>query len=324
MPSTSPVVPNRVFPILVGSGRSGTTLFRNILDSHPDLAVTHEAHFIAPLAQRRTRYETEDGFDVGALVDDLYANANFVRQGLDRTEVASALSSSGVRSYADAVRVVYRLYADGQGKSLYGDKTPGYVTQIGLLGGLFPEAHFIHIIRDGRDVALAYLDRSEWGPATMADAALYWASRVSRGRAAGRALGPDRYLEVRYEDMVDDPERVTTEMCAFLGLTFDPVMMQFHEKASEFIATTKTPEAFTNLAQPVTKGMRDWRTQMEPDDVVLFEAIAGDLLASLGYDTIGADTDLAMKAKVMAARARWQGKRVASRVGPMVRRRVGR
>lgn len=318
---------NPVFPMFVGSGRSGTTLFRNIFDSHPDLAMTHEAHFVLPMALQRRRLETASGIDIERFVARLYANPNFVRQGLEEPAVRAALDAASPATFADAVRTVFAAYAAQHGKRLYGDKTPGYVTHMGLLGELFPEARFVHIIRDGRDVAMAYLDREEWGPSTMADAALYWRSRVGRGRDAGRRLGPDRYREVRYEDMVDDPEAVTRELCEFLGLDFHPVMLEFHRRGTEFAAGTPHPDAFRGLAQPVTKGMRDWRTQMAPDDVALVEAIAGDLLSDLGYDVTGTAAGARLRAKATAAAAGWQAKRLAARLQPVLRKarkRLGR
>lgn len=314
-----------MFPFFVGSGRSGTTVFRNIFDSHPDLAMTHEAHFVAPMAQRRSRYE-EDGFNADRFVSDLYQNSNFVRQGLERGDVRSRLDADGVADFPDAVRSVFRLYAAERGKDLFGDKTPGYVNHIGLLGRLFPEAQFVHIIRDGRDVALGYLDRDEWGPSTVAEAALYWRSRVSRGRSGGAAVGPSRYLEVRYEDLVEAPEKTTRHVCDFLGLDFHDDMLRFHERGAEFIAASNTPEAFGGLTKPVTKGMRDWRTQMAQADVALFETIAGDLLSSLGYDRTTEAPTAVLRLKAAAAALGWQAKRLQARAQPIfrnVKRRVG-
>jgi len=309
-----------VFPMFVGSGRSGTTLFRNIFDSHPDLAMTHEAHFVLPMALRKRRYERHGGLDVERFVTDLYANSNFVRQGLDEAAVRAGLAATAPATFADAVRTVFAAYATAHGKPCYGDKTPGYVTHLGLLGVLFPEARFVHIIRDGRDVAMAYLDRSEWGPSTMADAALYWRSRVSRGRATGRQLGAARYREVRYEDLVDDPEAVTRSLCRFLDLGFEPAMLEFHQRGRDFAAATPHPDAFRGLAQPVTKGMRNWRTQMAPDDVALVETIAGDLLADLGYEVTGAGEGFGGRIAVMGAEVAWTGKRLTSRLQPLIRR----
>lgn len=310
--------PSPVFPLFVGSGRSGTTLFRNIFDSHPQLAMTHEAHFVAPMAQRRSRYENRGHLDRGTFVADLYKNSNFVRQGLERADVEARLAARPVRGFADAVRCVFALYAEREGKTLYGDKTPGYVNHIGLIAGIFPEARFVHIIRDGRNVALGYLDRQEWGPSTVAEAALYWRTRVMRGRSAGARLGPQRYYEVRYETMVDDPEETTRDVCRFLGLDYHDEMLRFHENGADFIANSHTPDAFSGLAMPITKGMRNWHTQMSESDVELFESIAGRLLASLGYETRSEGPAPAVKVKAALAGLGWQVKRLEARTQPLV------
>lgn len=314
-----------VLPFFVGSGRSGTTLFRNIFDAHPELAMTHEAHFVAAMAQHQGRYEN-NGFDRGAFVDDLYRNTNFVRQGLDRGDVERRLADDQVGSFADAVRSVFGLYADERGKTLFGDKTPGYVNHIDLLSSVFPEARFVHVIRDGRDVALGYLDRDEWGPSTVGHAALYWRSRVSRGQESGHRLGPERYLEARYEDLVDDPEATVRRVCDFLGLDFHDSMLRFHESGAEFIASSNTPDAFGGLAKPITKGMRDWRTQMLPQDIALFEAVAGELLGSLGYQRTTDAPAPGVRVRAALAAGGWQAKRLEAALGPVmrkIRRRIG-
>ena len=313
------------FALFVGSGRSGTTLYRNIFDSHHELAMTHEAHFVAPMLRNRRRYEGT-GFDRARFLDDLYADPNFRRQGLERSAVEAAMDESAPTTTADAIRTVFSAYAAKEGKRRYGDKTPGYVTGIGLLAEAFPESRFVHVIRDGRDVALGYLDRDEWGPDTLPDAAFYWASRVGRGRAAGAALGPARYVESRYEDLVADPEAEVRRLCRFLDLDYGDEMLRYHERGAAFIASTKDPQAFGGLARPVTRGMRDWRTEMQPDDVLRFEAIAGGLLADLGYELTGVPTPTSVKVEVARARLGWERQRIASRLQPVtarVRRRAG-
>lgn len=321
----SPATGDPVFPMFVGCGRSGTTLFRNIFDSHPDLAMTHEAHFIAPMGARRERYTNrEGGLDIDVFVADLFADSNFRRQGLEEGLVRRSLEEANAPGFAEAVRVVFGLYAAAQGKPLYGDKTPGSVTHIELLGSLFPEARFVHIIRDGRAVALSYLERPEWGPKTMAEAAQHWKSRVTRGRRGGEALGRSRYREVKYEDMVADPERVTRELCEFLGLGYAPDMLDYHRRGAEFIAETKDPEAFKNLAKPVTKDLRDWRDQMSAADAALFEAIAGDLLVDLGYEVQDSGNTVRARTQALVSAAAWQGKRAMAFVSRRAaRRRAG-
>ena len=143
---------------------------------------------------------------------------------------------------------------------------------------------------------------------------------MGRGRSGGEELGAARYREVRYEDMVEDPEGTIKDLCGFLGLAYDGAMMEYHRRGKAFAASTKHPDAFSGLAKPVTKGMRDWRTEMQPDDVALFETIAGDLLADLGYDVTGVARGAEMRMRAAAASAAWQAKRAGSRVTPVVRR----
>jgi hypothetical protein len=275
------VMPHR-FPFIVGSGRSGTTMVRAILDSHPDVAVPNETGFLTRMARRSTRtsYERPDGFDVGSFVSDLDREEQFRQWDLSLDLVGSSLTDVPVHGLADAIRRIYGLYASERGKTRYGDKTPSYVLRMPLLAELFPEACFVHVIRDGRDVALSYLE-IPWGPRTIHEAALDWKRHVGRGRRAGRALGPGRYLEVRYEDIVEDPERVTRLICSFVGVGFEPAMLRYFERADELAAGISH---FRNLYLPPTKGLRDWRVEMTPADAAVFGVLAGDFLDDLGYE----------------------------------------
>ena len=288
-----------VFPVFLGSGRSGTTLLRTIFDGHPDLAVANEPQFMGTVARQRKRLESA-GFDATAFLETVSNNPNYQRLGLDQSKVKESIIAANPTNVADGVRVVLGMFAESEGKSLYGDKTPGYVVQIPELAEMFPEARFVHLIRDGRNVALSYIERP-WGPSTVGEAALYWRSRVSRGRAAGKALGGDRYLEARYENLVNDPETEVRRMCAFLGLDFAPEMLQYEQAAERFIASSHQPEAFTALVRPPTSGLRDWSNAMSPNDAALFEALAGGLLADLGYER----RDESHRADVRI-RARWE------------------
>jgi len=184
---------------------------------------------------------------------------------------------------AEAFRSLYQLYAHKQGKQRYGDKTPAYVHHIPTLAALFPEARFVHLVRDGRDVALSTLDHPTMSRA-LPELAVLWRRGVEKGRRAGRRLGPERYREILYEDLVSDPEVVARSVCDFLELRFDPVVLRYHERASELLRSTPHPQAHSRVHLPPTKGLRDWRSQMSHEDVVLFDLVAGGLLQDLGYD----------------------------------------
>jgi hypothetical protein len=296
-----------VFPVFVGSGRSGTTLLRTIFDAHPDLAMAHEPQFTGTVA-RKQKTLNRGGFDLGRFVETIYKNSNYRRMNLSRDDVEAALSADPPDNLPDAVRAVFSLWAQGQGKPLYGDKTPGYIIQIPQLARLFPEARFVNVIRDGRNVALSYLERP-WGPSTIAEGALYWRSRVSRGRRAGKELGPTRYAEVRYEDLVADTEAEVRRICAFLDLSWKPEMLRYHESADRFVAGSHEPDAFRNVARPPTQGTRDWSEAMTDSEIAVFEAIAGDLLRDLGYETRSRGSSLQDRLLARWEQLKWAGKR---------------
>jgi hypothetical protein len=218
-----------------------------------------------------------------AFTDDLIRHPRFQLWSLDELDVRSHLRKSAPESFADAVRDVFALYAKRQGKARYGDKTPDYVLHLPLLAELFPEARFIHIIRDGRDVALSHLN-VQFGPNTIEEAAFWWKRFVKRGRAAGRTLGPSRYLEVKYEDLIEQPQVCIEQICGFIDLKPDPAMLKYYERAREIVRGSAFPNAHQRLALPITKGLRNWRSQMKFEDVAVFEVIAGDLLSDLGYE----------------------------------------
>lgn len=268
------------FPFVVGCGRSGTTLVRAMLDSHPELAIPPESYFVSELA---AEWAPGRAFAFDDLLARLRGHDRFARWGLAIDAVAEAGAAARPQTFADGIRCAFAAYAREKGKPRYGDKTPRYVQDLALLAELFPEARFVHVIRDGRDVALSFLDR-EWGPKTVEEAARRWRKRVKAGRRAASSLEPGRYLEVRYEDLFDDPSAELERVCALVEVDPAPEMLRYFERAGEVIAGTKYPDQHSSVAAPPTKGLRDWRTAMSPADVAAFEATAGNLLEELGYE----------------------------------------
>lgn len=282
-----------------------------IFDSHPDLAVAHEPRFLATMAPHPERYEFAGGIDADRFLDDIYAVSNFRRLGLSRDELRAALETELPAGLADAVRVVFALYARSRGKTMYGDKTPLYVSFIEPIASLLPETRFVHLIRDGRDTVLAYLERDK-GPADVAEGAFHWRLRVSRGHTSGSRLGPDRYREFHYEDLIDDPEATVRAICDFLGLQYDPAMLDYQATAERFLSEAKNPGDHQHLTMAPTKGLIDWRRSMSGGDLATFEAIAGDTLESVGYRR-AAEKKVA-RPIVWWEWARWQSRRIMWRI----------
>jgi hypothetical protein len=260
-------------------------MLRVMFEQHPDMAVPPESYFPVSFHRHETRYRPAGGagFDLSRLAADLLAHDRFRAWQLDPAMVRDRLSGVEPIGYAEAIRRVYALYAEARGTSRYGDKTPPFLLHMDRLAALFPEARFIHLVRDGRSVGLSLRDVG-FGPRTVAGTAAYWADRVRLGREAGRRLGPDRYLEVRYEDLVDRPEPTLRRVCAFIDLDFRPEMLAYRREEIERIPIGERHRRGEGLSlRPPERGVRDWRTEMPPRDVAVFEAVAGRELEAFGY-----------------------------------------
>ena len=261
---------------IVGSARSGTTLLRLILNAHPDVAVPPESRFITELW--RGQREVEVAKFLGALA----AHKRFQTWDLPIDAVAGELDDRPVVGYPDAIRAAFDAYANVNGKSRWGDKTPRYVEELDLIADLFPDARFIHLVRDGRNVALSYAN-VPFGPKTVGRAAALWRRRVIAGREKGSALGGRRYLEIYYEDVVEDAPGATKDICEFLDLEFDPGVLDYTERARGSVlprASMYNP----HVTEPPRANVRSWQDSMPPSQIEIFEAVAGDALSLLGYE----------------------------------------
>jgi hypothetical protein len=276
------------FVFIVGASRSGTTLLRRIVDAHPDIAITRETHWIIDLLQGEDAVSADTPV-TPELLSRLLAEERFTRMGVNQAELERLVHGDAPVSYAELVTVAFDQHGATEGKRLVGDKVPSYVTELPTLHGLFPQAKFVHMIRDGRDVCLSVLDWqregrevtrfSAWAEDPVSVTALWWERRVRLGREAGAMLAPDLYYELHYEALVADPAGACESLCAFLGVPYEERMLKFHEGRERQDPTLSAKKAW----RPVMAGLRDWRTQMTQDELERFEAVAGELLKELGY-----------------------------------------
>ena len=276
------------FVFIVGCPRSGTTLLQRLVDAHPQLAIIHETHWI-PKFYRKATEESPEAMVTRELLKQLRKHPKFEHLRIPDEESRSWLGPAESVGFAAFVTAVFDHFGRKHGKPFVGDKTPAYARSVDLLHALWPEARFIHLIRDGRDVCLSAINwrdtgrlllrASTWKEDADITAALWWEWHVRMARQSGRRLGPELYCEVRYEALVNQPAEECVKLCAFLGVPYDDAMLRFHEGRTRTEVGLDPKEAWL----PVTPGLRDWRTQMPADQVQRFEAAAGHLLDELGY-----------------------------------------
>lgn len=282
---------------IIGCPRSGTYLLSNILDQSVQIAIPTETHFI-PLFDRYA-FLAGDLQNPRARIRLLKAIYAFLEIWLTRAEIErnfdemlqhSLLATHGdfeqiireSHSYAEMVLAIYERYATLKGAEYYGDKSAFFqhIPLERIDHAVNQQAKFIHIVRDGRDVCLSWM-KLMVGPKNLAIAARAWRDHIVGKRQWG-TLHPDRYCEIRYEDLLENPERETRRICEFIGIEFKSEMLQFHQgEMAQAIANSST---HAMLGKPIDSSNREkWRLHMTPEDVAFFEWLAGKELAKLGY-----------------------------------------
>jgi hypothetical protein len=272
-PSDAPV-------FIVGMNGSGTTMMLDHLGHHPELFGFDVETYILPyyLASESRYGDLREDRNFLRLWNDMRGEYPF-RQRNRQQPLALPPDWSSVQRHACAVfdRII-REFARREGKERWCEKTPAYAMHIDRLAAAFPDARFIHMLRDARDCAAS--DHRRWGRHPEGTA-FRWKRRVAEGRNQGSRI-PDRYLEIRYEDVTSDPRSYMGRVCEFVCVDFDERVMSASRVRPKNIGTT-AKTIVTNRSRGI-QYFNDSRLQA-------LEKIAGKQLAVLGYETRFPDGD---------------------------------
>ncbi|MER6943510.1 sulfotransferase [Nonomuraea sp. NPDC000554] len=306
---------------VVGCPRSGTTMLQLMLHSHPRLAVTPETRFLVPVyygrreygdlrdpQRRRTLAEWISGDRTTKFRELKIEAADYIQQVVD-----------GPGSLGSVIGTAFRMYADRFGKARWGDKRPSYVKQVDMLLRLFPDAQFVHLIRDGRD-CVSSLKEMPWYTLNSYHAISTWAEAIDAGNKLRRSLPEDTYYELRYEELTDDPETELKKLCHFLEEDFDPAMVSPREAATDAVPLHKVWHS--NTHGDVTRArVGSWANRLESWEISVCEAALGERLRANGYELSGAPAPSKVH---MAKLQRTMQKRRASRKRKNMRDRLNR
>lgn len=266
---------------IVGCPRSGTTLLQRMLDAHPAVAVAPETFFIRRFWTRRAAYgdlRRDAAFD--RLLRDVTAMPAFEEMGLD-AEAFTAAAQDAERSYAALFRLLLRQFAKQRAAQVVGEKTPNHVLYLPTLHDFFPEARFIHLVRDPRAVVNSW-QSVPWSSGRVWRDAEIWVEYVAAGRAAASLLG-EALQVVHFETLVRAPEQTLRGVCAHLALDYDPAMLAFHERTPQTVNVEREPWK-ANTTQPIDPSAAErWRSALAPRQVAEVEAVAVDEMPHWGY-----------------------------------------
>ena len=252
---------------IVGADRSGTTLLRLYLNAHSELVVPSESWFLIDLFAEFGPQGVLNGADIDRAVQLVTQHPRFI-DGWDvgAANLRADLARVEPLTMATFCDRLYRLQTRAGPRTSWGDKTPEYVEHLRDLDSCFPNAQYIHLVRDGRDVYLS-LAKRRWSDRgyTPHELGSYWNRCVAAAALAKQWLG-ERLLEVHYEDLVLATEETLRQISQFLGVAYEPAMRTAHDAAQEIITASE------NQAGVHEKLFREPR----PNDVGRWRRAAGD------------------------------------------------
>ena len=273
------------FTFLLCSERSGSNLITKLLDAHPDICGPSPSHVVRAFAPNLWRYgDLEESTSWSALCADMtsYLDAQL---GVWHTSwTADELATSTPeRSLRGLITAIYRREAGAAGKSL----TLVKENQAGRLAPYlfkdFPESRFLFMVRDPRDMARS-LKASRTNPGGVWAAASLWAQdQIDNLAVLGMLRRTDRLHLVRYEDLLADPEARLTEICTWLGVSYSPAMLSFHEQPLT-AANAERIGAWENLSKPLlSDNAGRYRDELSEDEIRHIETTCRDQMAFFGY-----------------------------------------
>jgi len=272
MPQISYGTSSPVF--IVGMPRSGTSLLAQLIRKYFNVNFGPESQFIVHFHKRIHKFgNLTDPRNMDRLIGKVVQERCFARWkrqfgfSLDIDLLNCEIREPTFRGLLDAI---YGQFAKFAGRMRWGDKYPPHCLDMPVLEALYPEAQYIHIIRDGRDVALS-LQHVNFGPKNFMQIALCWKQYVMSAQKFGRTVCQTRFHEIRYEALLQDPVRVMTDLARFVQI----------EEGFQDVVTRVKQQIHEDL---LTDNVSKWKKGLTQPQIQMFEKGAGELLESLGYE----------------------------------------
>ncbi|MFP4228868.1 MAG: sulfotransferase family protein [Salinivenus sp.] len=279
--STAPI-------FIVGANRSGTTLLRLLLNAHSEIAIPDEINYFYGFTGAELSYENWatpalSPSEYASLVDRFLATNKAVVPDLDFTLVREEILD-GPHDLRRPYQVLLEQWARLRGKSRWGEKTPGNIYHANILIEMFPDARFIHVVRDPRG-GVASMQRVSFFGNDVAFNALNRHKIMTHGRDwLAQAVPVPQRIEVRYEDLVADPQSTLQSICDFIEAPYEPSMLRFHQDADRFMVNEAAASYNQTATQPIsTEMIAKWRKQLTDEEIAIIERICRAEMIEFDY-----------------------------------------
>ena len=273
--------------IIGGCPRSGTTLLRTMLHCHPELAIPRETRFVLEALRQRTKFgDLHDVANRRKLGRWIFTRkqTDARRLGLD-PERAIERVAAAPPTLGSVLATCFAMYAEKHGKPRWGDKRPMYASRISAIWDLFPNVHFINVVRDPR-ACVASLRKLGWYDGSIVPSVELWERSITAVDRLRPKLRADQLLDVTYEELILDPESTLNEVVSFTRLAADrsafEQMLSYHE-----LEETRSERYHSNLRRPIdTSRMTAWTETLEPPEIAFIEEATAPLMRQWGYEPV--------------------------------------
>jgi hypothetical protein len=308
-------------PIFVGGlDRSGTSLMYALLASHPEIAMTRRTNWWTYFHGRFGDLAKDEHLD--RLLDEMLRYRRHRKLEPDRETLRAAFRAGPPRD-ARLFALMEEQFAARMGRSRWGDKSLHTERYAADVYGEFPTASILHMIRDPRDRYASVLKRWKRVRGGVGGATAAWLASVALGDH-NAARYPDRYRVVRYEDLAARPVEVMQEICTFIGVPFEQVMMEMRG-AETFREAGNSSYGAIPEGTISTRSIGRYREVMSAADVRFLQGRAGDVMLAHGYGLDPVDMSPADGLRYRFVRLPLEGVRMAAWRGrEWIRDRVGR
>jgi len=269
---------------ILGTPRSGTTLLRLILDSHPDIAITPESSFFFRVKSlwEGLYPDLNDVENIRSLIDDLHTMPqikDWIPKSCTFQSIMEGREREGFDSLAAFIDKFFGLYAESKSKHRWGDKTPKNLHSVEQILELFPSAKILMMVRDCRDVTIS-LNKADFSKVSYLSAARRWQMDADIAQKYLKQNNDQIYL-LRYEDLLLNPSQVIKSVLSFLNLSDDPEIMKRYVEHEDDVVHTKS----SLYMKPIEiDNLYKWKKEMSVSDVAECEAIARNGLVYFGYE----------------------------------------
>jgi len=271
---------------IIGSGRSGNTLLRSLLVSGNEVSIPPES-YVLPRVYRRYKVLSFLKWDVlsSIVVSEFEAYKEYYtwEANLYKAHQKTRAFNKNEKSLAHILNAIYTSYSEPTGINIkrWGDKTPINTIFIDKIARIFPKAQYIHIIRDPRDVVCSYVKANLYDDYNSALA--FWKQANIKAEALKEQLSVSQFIQLRYEDLVTNPEQELKRVCVFLNLEYKPEMLLFWQN-KDSLGDVKYNEHHKNIGNPIsTSSIGKWRQILTSEESAAIEKSVSDLMFRYQY-----------------------------------------